>query len=325
MRHKFTKYLGRVTENLELGFEEKFIYVHYTKGEIEKTACILKNNNKTKAEYLEPFFEENKVSEDMKKEVRNFLNNEKNFNNEHWSEFTNFLMKTLSLNMVFGLTIALTVFGFYKLGTYFDHRYGFEPWLTVIFTFGGLGLGGLTGYVMVQKYFKKSVDKNPKTDTQFQSQRQVNDKTEYPVVDVTIDQVRKAIRQFSDNLPKGVYRTIIVQDDNSIDFKQLATILSGIPSKKFYMSKETYDLFEEKDKKIPPEMDMVQKAVDLYVKERKEYPMLQFDPQRRVNYYQLVQEKYLKSTPDTQFYITEMDGLITHIRPEKKKVENSSH
>jgi hypothetical protein len=27
MKHKFTKYLGRVTENLELGFEEKYIYV----------------------------------------------------------------------------------------------------------------------------------------------------------------------------------------------------------------------------------------------------------------------------------------------------------
>jgi hypothetical protein len=90
------------------------------------------------------------------------------------------------------------------------------------------------------------------------------------------------------------------------------------------MSKETYDLFEEKDKKIPAEMDKVQKAVDLFVKERKEYPMLRFDPNRRVNYYQLLQEKYLKSAPETQFYITELDGLITHIKPEKRKMENSS-
>ena len=50
MRHKFTKYQGRVTENLELGFEEKYIYVHYTKGNKEKTACILKNKDKTKSE-----------------------------------------------------------------------------------------------------------------------------------------------------------------------------------------------------------------------------------------------------------------------------------
>jgi hypothetical protein len=52
--------------------------------------------------------------------------------------------------------------------------------------------------------------------------------------------------------------------------------------------------------------------------------MLRFDPNRRVNYYQLLQEKYLKSAPETQFYITELDGLITHIKPEKRKMENSS-
>lgn len=262
----------------------------------------------------------------MQKEVRKFLNNKKNFNNEHWNEFTNFLMKTLSLNVVFGLTIALTVYGFFNLGSFLDNYYGFEPWLTVIFTFIGIGIGGLTGYVMIQKYFKKPVNKDIQTNAknEFESQKKLNDKTDYPVVDVTIDQVRKAVRQFSDNLPKGVYRTIIVQDDNSIDFKQLANILGGVPSKKFYMSKETYDLFEENEKKIPSEMDMVQRAVDLYVKERKEYPMLRFDPQRRVNYYQLIQENYLKSAPEIQFYITEMDGLITHITPKKKKVENSS-
>lgn len=322
MRHKFTKYLGRVTENLELGFEEKFIYVQYTRGKTEKTACILKNKDKTKSEYLESFFEENKVSEEMKKEVRKFLNNERNFNNEHWNEFTNFLMKTLSLNMVFGLTIALTVFGCYKLGTFLDVRFGYQPWLTVIFTFIGIGIGGLTGYVMFQKYFKKQEDKNSLVENA--SKREQIEAANYPIIDVTIDQVRQAVRQFSDNLPKGVYRTILVQDDNSIDFNQLATILGGIPSKKYYMSKETYDLFEENEKKIPAEMDMVQKAVDLYVKERKEYPMLQFDPNRRVNIYLLVQEKYLKSEPDTQFYITELDGLITHIKPEKRKMKNSS-
>ena len=322
MRHKFTKYLGRVTENLELGFEEKYIYVHYTKGNTEKTACILKNKDKTKSEYLEPFFEENKVSEEMKKEVRKFLDNEKNLNDQHWNEFTNFLMKTLSLNMVFGLTIALTVFGFYKLGSFLDGRYGLQPWLTVVFTFIGIGIGGLTGYVMFQKYFNKQEDKNSTVENV--SKREQIEAKNYPIIDVTMDQVRQAVRQFSDNLPKGVYRTILAPDDNSIDFNQLATILGGIPSKKYYMSKETYDLFEENEKKIPVEMDMIQKAVDLYVKERKEYPMLQFDPNRRVNIYLLVQEKYLKSEPDTQFYITELDGLITHIKPEKRKMKNSS-
>lgn len=174
---------------------------------------------------------------------------------------------------------------------------------------------------MVQKYFKKRANKIIENQKFLQKGMETID---YPIIDITIDQVRQAVRQFSDKLPKGVYRTIIVQDDNSIDFKQLAPILGGIPSKNYYMSKETYDLFEEEEKKISIEMDLVQKAVDLYVKERKEYPMLRFDPHRRVNYYQLTQEHYLKDPPETQFFITELDGLITHIKPDKNKAKSSS-
>ncbi|GHH98595.1 DUF3939 domain-containing protein [Neobacillus kokaensis] len=140
----------------------------------------------------------------------------------------------------------------------------------------------------------------------------------YPTIDVTLDDVRMSIRKFSEKLPKGVYRTILVQDDHSIDFHQLAHILGGIPTRKFYMSKETYDLFEEDERHIPPAMDMVQKAVDRYVEERKEFPLLSYDPLRRVNYYQLLQENYLKAAPEIEFYITELDGLITHNQPEKK-------
>jgi hypothetical protein len=53
--------------------------------------------------------------------------------------------------------------------------------------------------------------------------------------------------------------------------------------------------------------------------------MLKFDPQHEVNYFQLKQEHYLKEEPKIQFYITDLDGLITHIKPQKKKMENTSH
>lgn len=321
MKHKFTKYLGRVTENLELGFEEKWIYVHYTKGSIEKTACLLKNENKSEQEYLEVFLKENNVSEEMKKEVRKFFKNEKTHNDAHWNEFTTFLMKALSLNMVFGITIALCVYAGYKVGALLDARYDIYPTLTLIGTFSGIGIGGVTVYSMVQRYFKSSVQKK-NSNEQPATLEQV-DIRKYQVIDVTIEDIRKAVRTFSDNLPKGVYRTILVQDDHSIDYQQLAPILGGIPSKKFYMSKETYDLFEESEKQIPIEMDIVQKAVDQYVKERKEYPMLKFDPLRRVNYYQLLQDHFLKSAPEIQFYITDLDGLITHIKPQKKTSSQS--
>nr|WP_263328456.1 DUF3939 domain-containing protein [Neobacillus sp. Marseille-Q6967] len=179
-------------------------------------------------------------------------------------------------------------------------------------------LAAIAGLVLFLKYYKRQ------PDTKVTAPKANELLTEFSTIDVTAEQVRKAVRQYSDNLPKGVYRTIIVKDDNSIDFSQLVHILGGIPEKKYYMSKETYDLFEEHESKIAIEMDLVQKAVDLYVKERKEFPMLRFDPDRRVNYYQLIQEHYLKTAPETQFYITNLDGLITHIKPEKRKKESSS-
>jgi len=182
--------------------------------------------------------------------------------------------------------------------------------------FLGIGIGWLTVYSMVQKYFKSPIQKDMENENTVNMD--FKDSKSYPTIDVTIEDVRRAIRTFSNNLPKGVFRTILVQEDNSIDFKQLASLLGGSPSKKFYMSKETYDLFEESEKQIPIEMDIIQKAVDQYVKEHKEYPMLKFDPQHRVNYYQLLQDKYLKAAPKTQFYITDLDGLITHIMPQKK-------
>jgi Protein of unknown function (DUF3939)/Putative F0F1-ATPase subunit Ca2+/Mg2+ transporter len=223
------------------------------------------------------------------------------------------------------VTVALVVFACYKLGAYVDEQYNLDPWFTLIGTFIGIGLGGLTGYVMVKKYFKKPVGKKLEHQPVVNpSKNGTVEKIDYPIIEITIDQVRKAVREFSENLPKGVYRTILVEEDNSIDFKQLAHILGGIPYQKYYMSKETYDLFEESEKRIPVEMDIVQKAVDLYVKDKKEYPMLSFDPNRRVNYYQLFQEHYLKSTPEIQFYITNLDGLITHIPPEKRKKTKSS-
>ncbi|MCL6571670.1 MAG: DUF3939 domain-containing protein [Bacillus sp. (in: Bacteria)] len=322
MKHKFTIDLGRITENLELGFEEKWIYVYYKKGSVEKTACLLKNENKSEEEYLIGFFEENEVTEEMKTQVKEFFKKGNNYKNEHWDEFTNFLTKAVSLNMVFVFTIGLSVFGGYKLGTLLDAHYQLDPLFTSIGTILGIVIAGVTVHSMIQKYFKTPLQKTKKSVTAINAEQ--TDKS-YPIIDVTLEGIRKAVRDFSDNLPKGVYRTILVQDDNSIDFKQLAYLLGGIPSKNYYMSKETYDLFEESEKQIPLEMDLVQKAVDLYVKEKKEYPMLKFDPHHRVNYFQLKQDHYLKVTPQIQFYITDLDGLITHIRPEKKKMENSSH
>lgn len=145
-----------------------------------------------------------------------------------------------------------------------------------------------------------------------------NNPHNYPTIDLTVDQVRNAIRTFTEQLPKGVYRTILVKENNEIDFNQLAHILGGMPSEKFYMSKETYDLFTENEKLIAYEMDIIQRAADQYEKENKTFPVIPYDPLKRINYFELIQKSLLKTEPQTQFYLTDLDGLVTHVKPDIK-------
>lgn len=238
--------------------------------------------------------------------------------NKGRKDFTNFLLKAISMYLVIGIAVALSVFAGYKIGANLDIRYSFFPTFTLIGIFSGIGAGSLTGFFIIQKYMKTPATNKIDPQNYISSKKEEQELKQYPIIDVTIDQVRKAVREYSNHLPKGVYRTILVKEDNSIDFSQLTHLLNGIPSQKYYMSKETYDIFEESEKKIPVEMDLVQKAVDQFVKDHKQYPMLQFDPQHRVNYYQLIQKHYLKAPPEIQFYITDLDGLITHVKPGKK-------
>lgn len=318
MKKIFIKNQGRVEEKLELTAEEKWIYAYYRKGNYEKTAYILRNEEKSLYKYLEDFLKENKVSEELKKSVEKFLTTEKSGNSFEWKNFTEFLLRSLSLHVMIGFTLALMIFGGFKLGAFLDAKLDIYPALTVTGVLSGMALGGLTGFMMIGKYTNPKLGKNRhKTSRNKPDKNQQNNKS-YPVIDVTVEQVRNAIRTYSEDLPKGVYRTILVDENNCIDFTPLAPILKGIPSKKFYMSKETYEIFEENEKEIPLMMDKVQKAVDAYVRDHKKYPMLQFDPERRVNFYLLSQEQYLDSHPPIDFYITDYDGLVSHIKPKRQ-------
>jgi hypothetical protein len=150
------------------------------------------------------------------------------------------------------------------------------------------------------------------------NQKNIPKQPSYPTIEISKEQVREAIRKYSDQLPKGVYRTILVKDDHSIDFNQLLPILKGIPSKSFYMSKETYDIFDEDEKHIPMLMDKVQKAVDAYYKDHQQYPILAFDSLKRVNFYLLLNQHYIDFQPEIEFYITEYDGIVSHLKPQKR-------
>jgi len=318
MKAEFKKKHDHFEERFIFQKEQKWIYIQYTRGETENGAYILRNEANSVLDYLTKFFNKNHVSEEIRTEVTNYLNSGEENIQKSLQEFINYLLTTLYVTITAGITLGFIIFGGYKGGNSLDQTLNLYPTLTIIGVLGGLVIGGIICYLMFYKYLKSPNEK--KQDSKQKKTEKNKEKTvEWPVIDVTFDEVVKVVRRFSEQLPKGVYRTILVSEDYSIDFKQLAHLLKGIPSKSFYMSKETYDIFEEKDKNIPPIIDKVQKAVDQYVKEQKKYPMLPYDPLRRVNYYLLIQEHYLDQIPEIELYITDYDGLISHHKPKKKQ------
>ncbi|WP_018933415.1 DUF3939 domain-containing protein [Gracilibacillus lacisalsi] len=137
----------------------------------------------------------------------------------------------------------------------------------------------------------------------------------FPTKDISLEEVRSAIHEYSRDLPPNIPLKILIKDDLSLDYTLLAPILKAIPSKKYYMSKETYDLFEEEDKHIAQALDQVQQAVDQYIAQKKELPIIDHDPYRRVNFFKLEQLNLISERPEVDFYITDQEQLVTTIKP----------
>lgn len=137
-----------------------------------------------------------------------------------------------------------------------------------------------------------------------------------PVRHVSIDELREAVHKYADSLPKGVQLSVIINEDLTMNYELLAPFLKAIPKETYYMSKETYEIFEEKDKQLAEELDMIQKAVDKYVQQKKELPVIEGDPYHRVSYLKLEKLNLLPYRPDRDFYITDEEFLITHRKPQ---------
>ncbi|WP_147533566.1 AtpZ/AtpI family protein [Bacillus marasmi] len=137
-----------------MDIEEKWIYVYYTNGSIKKTAYILKNAQKSNAQYISHFLEENHVSDLLITDIENFIANDNSKKETDWQRFTIFLIKMLSFNVVICIMLGLTIFGGYKLGTFADDKWGFETLFTIIGVLSGLILGGTIAYVMIMNYLK---------------------------------------------------------------------------------------------------------------------------------------------------------------------------
>ncbi|WP_147533422.1 AtpZ/AtpI family protein [Bacillus marasmi] len=316
MKYVFIKELGKVVEKIDLEEEAKWIHIKYARGSFHKTAYILRNDQKVAQDTLEKFLRDCNASEEIIADLKNPLKKDVKSAEKNFQEFINFLIKTSSVHIMGAFALGLSIFAGYLLGARLDERLNNYPSFTVIGLMFGLVVGCLIGYVMMYKYLGilskkqiKSLDK-----------RKISpENVEWLVIEATLYDVQRAVRNYAADLPKGISRTILVKEDYSLDFQKLAPYLKGIPSKSFYMSKETYDIFEEKDKHIPPIMDTVQRAVNMFYRANEKYPLMPYDPMHRVNYYQLLQEHYLLEKPEIELYLTEYNGIITHIKPQKKR------
>lgn len=136
-----------------------------------------------------------------------------------------------------------------------------------------------------------------------------------PKISVTLPQVKKLVHQFEQQLPKGINRTVLLGSDNEIRFDLLSPYMEGAPDRKFYMSRQTFEIFDEEHRHIPTWLDIVQQAVDDYIDEKSAAPTIPGDSNRKISYPLLLNAYFLKSKPPLDFYLTDEEGLITHRLP----------
>ncbi|SMG17683.1 DUF3939 domain-containing protein [Paenibacillus aquistagni] len=149
----------------------------------------------------------------------------------------------------------------------------------------------------LKKWFARNKTSHPKHDKQ---------------IVVTIDEVRKAINAWEHDMPDQIKRTQLLREDQSVDLARLTRYLGGTSDQRFYMSRFTYQLFEETDKDIPYYIDMVQAAVDDYMDEHPKLPVIEGSRNRQIHYDQLIAGHYLKEKPSIPLFLTTDEFLLTH-------------
>jgi hypothetical protein len=136
------------------------------------------------------------------------------------------------------------------------------------------------------------------------------------VRDLSIHEIRKAVHAYADDKPSEVPLSVLIKEDLTLDYELLSPYLHAIPEKNYYMSRETYELFEEEDRDLAHDLDRVQWAVDQYLRQKQELPIIDHDPYKRINYYKLEKLGLLPERPDRDFYLTREEFMITYKKPE---------
>lgn len=135
-------------------------------------------------------------------------------------------------------------------------------------------------------------------------------------IDISLPELRHAIHEYEQTLPKGVNRTVLLDDTQEIDTKRLKHHLSGIPKQRFYMSKETFHIVPEEERDVIYEMDQVQRALDLYMDQEKKLPLRKFENALQLDLTRLREGGYLKTLPKRPYYVVD-ETLIVSLEPKE--------
>ncbi|WP_316245811.1 DUF3939 domain-containing protein [Paenibacillus tuaregi] len=142
------------------------------------------------------------------------------------------------------------------------------------------------------------------------------------VIHASLEDIRRAVLKYEDEMPAPINRISLLQSDGTLDVSRLSRYLGGVPDQKFYLSRETYEIFPEEERHIPYYLDMVQNAVDDYLNETGKMPVVEGSPELEVDFKVLMQEHYLKEMPTIPLYVTEQELMLTH-RPERAGVQGN--
>lgn len=145
--------------------------------------------------------------------------------------------------------------------------------------------------------------------------KNANNQTPLEKKELSIDEVRKAVHAYADDKPTDVPLSVLIKEDLTLDYELLSPYLKAIPTQTFYMSRETYELFEEQYKELAIDLDLVQRAVDQYMQQTQELPIIDNDPYKRINYFKLERLQLLEQRPNRDFYLTNEEFMITYKKP----------
>ena len=148
------------------------------------------------------------------------------------------------------------------------------------------------------------------------------------VVNVTTERVIQEMNDWVQVMQKKVPRvskSIFFNSDNEDEFllnlKPIHGQLGGRPSKQYYMSRITQEVFEEDDKHLALLLDSMQVIVEHYVAKRKKYPIKAVSEENEIEYSYLIGAGLLNEAPKYPLYIEEFEYGYFFVTSEPQRIK----